>query len=302
MATEDEAWPALDYQADKETLEAVHLQTQVVGKVKLALTALAPEWQNVPLFVNATGFTTGLLRADGVGLELTFDLVHHRLVISTTDGRREGFDLRARPLRVFTAEVMAALGRLNVTVAINPMTVEVPNPVRCDEYEGCNVYNPDVANRLFRVLAQTALVFEEFRAGYWGKQGPVSFFWGTIDQAVARFNLAPVPPGAGMDRIYRVAKDSQQAEVGFWSGSEKYPRAAYYAFTYPKPPGIEKAAVRPTAARWDDALAEFLLDYDAVRGAKSPRSAILEFARTTYAAGAELSGWDRALLERRPPP
>jgi hypothetical protein len=301
MATPRHTWPALDYPADQGTLDALHMQTQVVGKVKLALTRIAPEWQNVPLFLNARGLTTGLLHAGDAVLEIAFDLVHHHLEFSTSDGRREGFPLMARPLRAFTAEVMAALGRLNVKVVINPMTVEVPNPVRCDEYEGYGVYEQDVARRLFRILAHTATVFEDFRADFWGKQGPVSFFWGTFDLAVARFNLVPVPPSPDMGKIFRVGGDSQLYEVGFWSGSEKYPRPAYYAFTFPKPVGIEAAAVRPGSAGWNTALGEFLLDYDDVRSSSDPRSTILEFANSTYAAGAELSGWDRALLDRRPP-
>ena len=301
MSVPEPVWPALDYAAAKDALDALHMQTQVVGKVKLALTRTAPEWQNVPLFVNARGLTTGLLQAGATGIELAFDLVAHRLEISTTDGRREGFELKARPLRAFTSELMAALARLKVTVTINPLTVEVPNPVRCDEYEGYDGYDPAVSKLFFRVLAQNATIFENFRAGYWGKQGPVSFFWGTFDLAVARFNLLPVPPSPGMDSIYRVAMDSQQAEVGFWAGSEKYPRAAYYGFTFPKPPGIEKAAVRPAAARWNEEMGEFLLNYDDVRASKDPAASILEFLNSTYEAGAALLGWDQALLGRRPP-
>jgi Family of unknown function (DUF5996) len=301
MPARDTLWPALDYSRSKDALDALHMETQVVGKVKLALTRIAPEWQNVPLWVNARGLTTGLLQVGDAGIEIAFDLVSHRLDFFTTDGRREGIDLVPRPLRAFTSEVMAALGRLDVTVGINPMTVEVPNPVRCDDYEGYDAYDRDVANRLFRILAQSATVFEDFRAGFWGKQGPVSFFWGSFDLAVARFNLAPVPPAQGMGQIYRVAMDSQQAEVGFWSGSEKYPRPAYYAFTYPKPTGIEKAAVRPAAAAWNEVMGEFLLNYDDVRAANNPRSMLLEFLNSTYEAGAELSGWDRELLSRQPP-
>jgi hypothetical protein len=301
MPPRDTLWPALDYAACKDTLDGLHMKTQVVGKVKLALTRTAPEWQNVPLFVNACGLTTGLLQAGASGIEMAFDLVSHRLEISATDGRHEGLELKPQPLRAFTAEVMAALGRLNVKVTINPMTVEVPNPVRCDEHEGYGAYDPAVANRLFRILAQNATVFEDFRAGFWGKQGPVSFFWGTFDLAVARFNLTPVPPSPGMDSIYRVAMDSQQSEVGFWAGNDKYPRPAYYAFSFPKPPGIEKAAIRPEAAAWDEGMGEFLLKYDDVRTSQDPASTILAFLNSAYEVGAELSGWDRALLGRRPP-
>jgi Family of unknown function (DUF5996) len=118
---------------------------------------------------------------------------------------------------------------------------------------------------------------------------------------VARFNLAPVPPGAGMDRIFRVAMDTELSEVGFWSGSEKYPRPAFYGFTFPKPAGIEKAAIRPKGASWNEAMGEFLLDYDDVRSADDPRAALLDFLNSTYEAGAALAGWDRALLNRAPP-
>jgi Family of unknown function (DUF5996) len=301
MPANDTSWPSLDYPSSKDALDALHMRTQVVGKVKLALTRIAPEWQNVPLFVNARGLTTGLLQAGGTGLELAFDLVAHRLNLFTTDGREETVTLVPCSLRVFTASVMAALQRLGVTVTINPMTVEVPNPVRCDEYEGFDTYQDDVENRLFRILARIATVFEDFRAGFWGKQSAVSFYWGTFDLAVTRFNLIPVPPAPGMDRIYRVGADSQLAEVGFWSGSEKYPRPAFYAFTYPKPAGIEKASVRPNKAGWNEALGEFLLDYDDVRAAQDPRATILDFLNSTYEVGARLSGWDTQLLGRAPP-
>lgn len=300
MTARDDRWPALDYVTGKDTLDALHMQTQVVGKVKLALTRIAPQWQNVPLWVNSRGFTTGLLRAGDIGVEVAFDLVDHRLTISTTDGRLDGFNLVPRPLRAFTAEVMTALDRLGVDVTINPLTVEVPNPVRCDEHEGCDVYDPDVANRLFRILTQTATAFEDFRAGFWGKQSPVSFFWGTFDLSVMRFNLAPLPPREGMDVIQRVAMDSELTEVGFWPGSDRYPKPAYFAFTFPKPDGLDSAAIGPEAAGWNADMGEFLLDYEHVRAAADPRAAILEFANSTYAAGADLSGWDRGLLDRPP--
>jgi hypothetical protein len=42
----------------------------------------------------------------------------------------------------------------------------------------------------------------------------------------------------------------------------------------------------------------FLLMYDDVRQARSPRNDILRFAQSTYEAGADLAGWDRPSLER----
>jgi Family of unknown function (DUF5996) len=143
-------------------------------------------------------------------------------------------------------------------------------------------------------------VFEDYRAGFWGKQPPVSFWWGSFDLAVTRYNLVVVPPADGMDLISRVGVDSEQVAVGFWPGNDHYPKPAFFAYTYPKPEELEGAVVRPDTAGWNADVGEFLLDYDDVRIAPDPRAAILEFANSTYEAGAKLAGWDRELLERRP--
>ena len=44
-------------------------------------------------------------------------------------------------------------------------------------------------------------------------------------------------------------------------------------------------------------LSQFLLRYDDVRGAASPRGALLEFCQSTYEAAATLGKWNRAELE-----
>ena len=301
MPNRSDQWPALDYVAERDALQALHMRSQVVGKVKLALTEVAPEWQNVPLWVNARGLTTGLLRDGETGFEIAFDLVAHRLVISTTEGTVEELDLAPCPLREFTAQVMAALGRVGVSVRINPLTVEVPNPVRCDEYEGYDAYDGDVATRLFAILAQTATILEEHRAHFWGKQSGVGFYWGTFDLSLTRYNLVPVAPRDGMNVISRVGGDSEQVVVGFWPGNERYPEPAFFAYTFPPPAGLDRARIEPQIARWNPEMGEFLLDYEDVRASGDPREAILEFAHSTYAAGADLSRWDRGLLDRAPP-
>jgi hypothetical protein len=277
------------------------MQTQVVGKVKLALTPAAPEWQTVPLWVTARGFTTGLMDGGDRGVEVTFDLIEHRLDLATSDGAREGFELLPMPLREFTARVLGALSSMGVAVTINPMTVEVPNPVRCDEFEGCDCYDPRVAEQLHAIFVRVGTTLEKFRAGFWGKQSQVGLYWGTFDLSVVRYNLVRIPPRDGLDLIRRVAMDTEQFEVGFWPGNERYPRPAFFAFTFPAPAGIGDAGIDPKAARWDAEMGEFLLDYDDVIASDDPRAAILEFASSAYAAGAALAGWDRSLLDWSPP-
>jgi hypothetical protein len=86
--------------------------------------------------------------------------------------------------------------------------------------------------------------------------------------------------------------------VGFWPGGGDVKGAAFYAYAAPEPQGLKEARVRPERAFYDKKLNEFLLMYDDVRGAASPREALLEFCQSTYEAGAELGKWEREKLEK----
>ena len=77
------------------------------------------------------------------------------------------------------------------------------------------------------------------------------------------------------------------------------PGPAFYSYTAPQPPGLPDEPVRPAAAAWHKDLSEFILMYEDVRRAESPRAALLEFLESTYAAGAKLAKWDRVALEGR---
>jgi hypothetical protein len=88
------------------------------------------------------------------------------------------------------------------------------------------------------------------------------------------------------------------AAVSWWPGGGDVAGPAFYAYVAPEPAGYGGQAVRPAGASYHNQLKEFLLMYDDVRRAKSPREEILEFAQSTYDAGANLAGWDRASLER----
>jgi hypothetical protein len=56
--------------------------------------------------------------------------------------------------------------------------------------------------------------------------------------------------------------------------------------------------VHPAEAFWSRQLSEFVLMYDDMRRAGSPRSALLEFLQSTYSAAARLADWDRRALDR----
>jgi hypothetical protein len=290
-------WPALPLAQWADTCATLHRWSQVVGKVKLALTPLVNHWWNVSLFVDARGLTTGAIPYRGRTFSLRFDFVDHALVLENDAGAVHRLPLRPQRVAAFYGEFRATLARAGIDVAIWRMPVEIPDPVPFDEDFAHASYDRDAVERFFRVLLSVNRVFGDFRAGFVGKCSPVHFFWGSFDLAVARFSGRPAPAREGADAITREAYSHEVSSAGFWPG-EGYEDAAFYSYTAPEPPGFRDRPGMPGRTFYDAKLREYVLMYDHVRGASSPSAALLAFCRTTYEAGADLGGWDRMALER----
>ena len=276
--------------------------SQVAGKVRLALAPPVNHWWHVPLYVSARGLTTSAIPYRGGAFEMTFDFVDHRLVIETSEGARKDIALVPQTVADFYHLVMAALRGLGIDVRIWPMPVEVPSPIRFDRDTQHGSYDAGAVTRFWRVLLAADTVLKEFRGRFIGKSSPVHFFWGSFDLAVSRFNGRPTDAKAGADRMTREAYSHEVTSAGFWPGTvaEGTPamEAAFYAYAVPEPPGYKTARVGPAAASYGRDLNEYILRYDDVRTAASPREALLEFLQSTYEAGANLARWDRRTLER----
>jgi len=292
-----DTWPALPYPEWRDTLDTLHMYTQIVGKLRLALSPFEPQWANVPLYLTARGLTTSPVPAGLRTFDCEFDFVGHEIVLRTSDGGSERLPLRARAVADFYREVMDALGRLDIDVEISPGPSEVADPIPFAEDRTHHSYDPAAANRFFRVLSQVDVVFKEHRAQFVGKTPPVQFFWGSFDLVVTRFSGRPASPPPGSGTIMRYGGDAEQICGGFWPGQEHFANAAFFAYGYPKPEGIEQASIRPDEAGWSDELGEFVLPYDAVQRAADPDAALLAFLQSTYEAAAELATWDRDALE-----
>jgi hypothetical protein len=288
-------WPELPLAEWEETRATLHMWTQVVGKVRLALTPLVNHWWNVPLYVSARGLTTSAMHRDGRTLEIEFD---HRLVFECSDGSARSLALVPRTVADFYDEVMRILRGLDFEVKIWTTPVEIPDPIPFEQDRTHAAYDPDYAHSFWRVLSLSARVFEEFRARFVGKCSPVHFFWGSFDLAVTRFSGRRAPERPGADSITREAYSHECISHGFWPGGGPVKGAAYYSYTAPEPHGYKQAQARPAAAFYSTDLSEFLLMYDDVRASAAPDRALGEFLQSTYEAGADLAGWDRASLER----
>lgn len=295
-----EAWPELPFDACRDTLETLHMKLQIVGKVRLALTPFEPQWGNVPLYLTARGLTTTPMDSKGLIFQIDVDLIDHEVRILTVNGETRRVPLRARPVADFYAELMSNLGGFDIEARFRPMPSEVDDPIPFAEDNTHATYEPEWANRFWRVLSQVDLLLKDHRSRFRGRTSPVQFFWGTFDLAHTRFSGRPVDPPPGADVIRRLSADAEQICAGFWPGDRRYPRAAFFAYTYPKPDGIEKQPIQPAAAAWSPDLGEFALPYDEVRAGASPEREILSFFESTYATGARLGRWDPGLVIERP--
>jgi Family of unknown function (DUF5996) len=294
-----EEWPALPLAEWKDTIATLHMWTQVVGKVRLALGPNINHFWGTALYVSARGLTTSPVPyAKGV-FEIEFDFIAHTLEIATSLGETRGFRLIPCTVAEFYAELIGALHSLGVDVKVWPMPVEVPRPVRFNLDESHASYDSGYAHRFWRILVGVETIFTEFRSRFIGKVSPVHFFWGSFDLAVTRFSGRRAPERRGADAITKEAYSHEVISVGFWPGDGEIVKdAAFYAYAAPEPAGFREYRVRPDKAFYSAGKNEFFLMYDDVRSSDDPKQVLLDFCQSTYEAGAIAGNWDRANLER----
>jgi Family of unknown function (DUF5996) len=293
-----ECWPSLPLESWDDTRATLHMWTQIVGKVRLALTPLVNHWWNVPLYVTARGLTTSLIPYGERSFELRFDFLKHQLVLETSDAAVRALPLAPRSVADFYQEFMSMLRAENINVKIWHMPVETPNPIPFDQDRVHASYEPKSVENFWRILLSVDAIFKQFRSRFIGKSSPVHFFWGSFDLAVTRFSGRRAPERPGADMMTREAYSHEVSSVGFWPGTSGMSDAAFYSYAAPEPNGFKQAPSQPAAAGYNSTLGEFLLPYEDLRKAESPSTSLLQFCQSTYEAAANLGKWDRVALER----
>jgi hypothetical protein len=291
-------WPVLPLASWSATANTLHMWTQIVGKIRLALTPYVNHWWQVPLYVTVRGLSTSVIPYRDQPFEIEFDILDHNLAIR--HGRGAAYvPLYARSVADFYRELMAVLHAISIDVKIWPKPVEIPDPIPFQEDTVHASYDPNAVGDFHRILMSVDTVLKEFRGGYLGKVSPVHFFWGSFDLAVTRFSGRRAPEREGADLMTREAYSHECSSAGFWPGSGLVTDAAFYSYTVPEPRGYSEHPVRPTQAFYHRELKEFVLMYEDVRKASSPEGILREFLQSTYEAGAILGNWDRTALERK---
>jgi hypothetical protein len=296
-------WPDLASGALPSTVEALHLFSQVVGKVRMGLTPWVNHSWHVPLYVSARGLATGWIPAARRALDIEFDLFREALVMRFEDGRKTHVDLGSQSVASFYGGVMEALSAGGVTIRIDETPCEIVGATPFPRDLDVRTFDGEAARTYWRALLQVQRVFQRFRTRFVGKCSPVHLFWGSFDLAVTRFSgrAAPPHPGGAVHMPDAVARDGYFQEVasaGFWPGAGADLGPAFYAYAYPVPSGYWAAPVQPAAAHFNSALGEFLLPYAAVSDATDPDATLMDFLQSTYVAAADRANWDRERLER----
>lgn len=301
-----ERWPALPLDEWSDTYATLHRWLQIVGKTRLALTPLVNHWWNTTLYLTPRGMTTSTIYTDTLALEVDFDFLDHVLDIRTSEGRKARVILQPKSVASFYREYLDAFKSLGVDLTIYPVPVEIEDVTPFAEDEKHASYDPEYANRVWRILIASARVFSEFRSRFQGKTSPPHFFWGGFDLALTRFSGRPGPVFAGPTLnvpvwVMREGYSQELTSAGFWpGGAYGVSEPVFYGYAYPEPARYAEATVEPEEARYDTTMREFVLPYEAVRKAPFPETMLLQFLQSTYEAGANAGRWDRAKLERGP--
>jgi hypothetical protein len=297
-------WPAIPYADWRDTAQTLHMWTQIIGKIRMVQSPWLNHAWHVTLYVTPRGMTTGTIPHGVRTFCINFDCIDHQLIIESCEGEVERLPLIPQDTADFYQAVMTALDKMSLSVTINTKPNEVEEAIPFPEDRTHSAYDAEAVNRFWRALYQVDRVFNNFRAGYFGKSSPVHFFWGSFDLAVTRFSgrSAPDYPGGMPNMPLWVAQEAYSQEVssaGFWPGGDAFPEPIFYSYAYPTPQGFSDAKVSSDAAYWLGDLGEFVLPYDAVRQAKDPDAALLGFLQNTFDAAASLADWDISSIQRR---
>ena len=300
---EGERWPELRLEDWQPTYETLHRWAQIVGKTRLGLSPFENHWWHCALYTTSRGLTTSPMPCDGGTIQIELDFLSHYLIARTDADESRSLRLESKSVADFYHEYRGLLRDLGVHVHIHPVPAEIADATPFAEDREHATYDPHAATRFFRALQCADLALKRFRSGFVGKCSPTHFWWGAFDVACTRFSGRKAPTYAGSvpncpSYVMVEAYSHECISAGWWPGSAGAPvsEPAFYAYAYPEPAGCSGVTIEPAEARWDTAMREWILPYDAVRSASDPEALVAAFFDSTYEGAASLAGWDTAAL------
>ncbi len=294
MSRLDPSLPELPYDEWEPTKAAIHLFTQILGKVKLALHPKQPHWWHATLRVSTRGVTTGTIPVGARNLELRLDVRTLEVALTTSEGLELTVPLQNRSISQIHADVTGALAKAGHPVDLLAAPYDMPHsdvPFSRDELvRSCDV---SAVERWWHVMRFVHDVFETFSGRSYARTSPVQLFWHSFDFVVTRFTGRRSPGhGQGGRRSDIEAYSHEVVSFGFWPGDPNTRFPGFYSYTAPEPEGLAERPLAPAAAWWQELPSSHLalLKYDDVRTADDPKQALLAFLQSAWEAGAGLVG------------
>jgi hypothetical protein len=296
----DDLWPSLPLDDWIDTHDTLHMWTQIVGKIRLALSPMMNQYWQVPLYLTSRGLTTSPIPYEDRTFQIDMDFMDHEMRIAIEDGDSHTVKMKPRTVADFHQATMDALHSLGITLHIWTTPVEQPERIPFEQDTRHASYDEQYAQRFWKILVQADRVMNLFRSRFVGKASPVQLYWGSFDLATSRFSGREAPEHPGFPYVARYvmveAYSQELSSCGFWPGAS-LGEPAFYSYFYPEPEGLREAKVKPREAYYNKDFGEFILPYEAVRQSDSPDETLLSFYQSTYDAGAGLAGWNRHALE-----
>jgi len=175
--TQQHDWPELPAFAEwQDTFETLHMWTQVVGKIRLALSPRLNHSWGCVLYATARGLTTSPIPCGRCAFTIDFDWVVNELRIEKSDGEGRAFQLEPMTVADFYRNLMDTLHDLNIEVHIFTRPVEVIEAIRFDQDSQHASYDAATVGRFWLALSQADRVLKTFRARFIGKASPVQFY------------------------------------------------------------------------------------------------------------------------------
>ena len=292
--------PVLELSEWEDSRLKWQLVCQIIGKVRLKMHPPVNHWWHVPLYLSPRGLTTDDIPFKDGLFSIEVDVLSQRVVVATSSPRAVEIPLDERPVADIYADLRRALSDLGIEAKIlaRPYKCKSDRPFAEDREH--TAWDTDAVTKAWRVLTEIEPVFKEFRGRFIGKCSPVHMFWHSFDLAVTRFSGRRAPEMPTADAVTREAYSHEVNSAGFWFGDDNTPEAAFYCYTAPAPSGLDQQPLRPAKAFWQELYGSpmALLLYRDWRESEDPRAALLDFLQSSYEAGANAAGWDRAALER----
>jgi hypothetical protein len=286
------AWPDVNVATWAGTKRSLHLYTQMLGKIRLALSPPQPNWMFTALYLAPRGITTGFIPYGVTSVEATLDVFASRITIARSTGQTLVVPLvPVRTVAEIYSALTAALKQVNVACFISRVPQEIPDTTPFDEDRRPCEYDPAAVLRWFSAATATATVFETWRACFFGRSG-IQLWWGAFDLALLLFSGKKATPPTNRGYLLKYDLDAQMMNVGLYFGDDKH-APYFYGYIYPEPAGAEKLPVEPSAAKWSTQLHEWVLPYEAVRSCADPAAAIVAFLDSIYAQCFAAAGWNR---------